>query len=72
MHDNYIYYVHLLAVHLSMYYLKHEQQSFIRYKDTRRSGVSLGLIKHTSHCECFKLLIQKRSSKFIGEVIFKK
>jgi hypothetical protein len=29
-----------------MYYLKHEQQCFIRYKDTRRSRVSLGLIKH--------------------------
>ena len=29
-----------------MYYLKHEQQCFIRYKDTRRSQVSLGLIKH--------------------------
>jgi hypothetical protein len=29
------------------YYLKHEQQCFIRYKDTRRSWVSLGLIKHT-------------------------
>jgi hypothetical protein len=29
------------------YYLKHEQQCFIRYKDTRRSQVSLGLlIKH--------------------------
>ena len=29
-----------------MYYFKHEQQCFIRYKDTRRSRVSLGLIKH--------------------------
>jgi myosin heavy subunit len=29
-----------------MYYLKHEQQCFVRYKDTRRSRVSLGLIKH--------------------------
>jgi hypothetical protein len=26
-------------------YLKHEQQCFIRYKDTRRRRVSLGLIK---------------------------
>ena len=29
-----------------MYYLKHEQQCFIRYKHTRRNRVSLGLIKH--------------------------
>jgi hypothetical protein len=28
-------------------YSKHEQQCFIRYKDTRRSRVSLCLIKHT-------------------------
>jgi hypothetical protein len=26
-----------------MYYLKHEQQYFIRYKDTRQSRVFLGL-----------------------------
>ena len=74
-----------------MCYLKHEQQCFIRYKDTRRSRVSLGLIKHalriafksiaskndrdktrTANCfqiDCFK---NDRSSKFIGEVIFKR
>ena len=32
-----------------MYCLKHEQQYFIRYKDTRGSRVSLGLIKHALH-----------------------
>ena len=29
------------------YYLKNEQQCFIRYKDTRRNQVSLALIKQT-------------------------
>ena len=45
---------------LMMYYLKHEQQCFIRYKDTRRSRVSLGLIKHT--LGMLVKLLQKRST----------
>jgi outer membrane protein assembly factor BamD (BamD/ComL family) len=54
-----------------MYYLKHKQQCFIRYKDTRRSRVSLGLIKHA--LRMFQIASKtSRSSKFIGEVIFKK
>jgi hypothetical protein len=34
------------CMYLFMYYLKHEQQCFNRYNDTRRSRVSLGPIKH--------------------------
>ena len=52
------------------YYLKHEQQCFIRYKDTRRSRVSLVVDKtRTANVlNCFK---NDRSRKFIGEVISK-
>jgi hypothetical protein len=34
------------CLYLKYYLTEHEQQCFIRYKDTRRSRVSLGLIKH--------------------------
>ena len=46
-----------------MYYLKHEQQCFIRYKD--------GLIKHAlaNVLNCFK---SDRSRLFLGEVAFKR
>jgi hypothetical protein len=45
------------------YYLKHEQQCFIRYKD--------GLIKHAlgNVLNCFK---SDRSRLFLGEVAFKR
>jgi hypothetical protein len=50
--------------------LKHEQQCFIRHKDTRRSRVSLGLIKHA--LRMFKIVKNDRCSKFICELILKK
>ena len=51
--------------------VKHEQQCFIRYKDTRQNRVSFRYDKTrtTNVLNCFK---NDRSSKFIGEVIFKK
>ena len=54
-----------------MYYLKHEQLCFIRYKDTRRSRVSLGLIKHARTANVLNCFKNDRSSKLIGEVISK-
>jgi hypothetical protein len=64
----------------TMYYLKHEQQCFIRY--TRLCLISLGLIKNgllmfyinrSSKDRSSKDRSSKdRSSKFIGKVIFKK
>ena len=58
------------------YYLKHEQQTVFYQmhacKDTRRSRVSLGLIKHTLHANVLNCFKNDGSSKFIGEVILKK
>ena len=51
-----------------MYYLKHEQQCFIRYKDTKPS-IFRSDKTHTANVpNCFK---NDRSSKFTGKVIFK-
>jgi hypothetical protein len=46
-YKKYLFKFTILQHNFIMYYLKHEQQCFIRYKDTRWSWVSLGLIKHT-------------------------
>ena len=52
-----------------MYYLKHEQQCFIRYKDTRRSRESLGLIKHALRANVLNCFKNDRSSTFIRTFI---
>ena len=62
----------LININPFMYYLKHEPQCFIRYKDTRRSQVSLGLTKHICTANVLNYFKNDPSSKFIGEVIFKK
>jgi hypothetical protein len=72
MHLKYFFCTSLDSNWILKYYLKHEQQCFIRYKDTRRSRVSLGLIKHALHANVLNCFRNDRSSKFIGEVIFKK
>jgi hypothetical protein len=72
MHLKYFFCTSLDSNWILKYYLKHEQQCFIRYKDTRRSRVSLGLIKHALRINILNCFKNDRSSKFIGEVIFKK
>ena len=54
-----------------LYYLKYEQQCFIKYKDTRRRRVSLGVIKHACTANVLNCFKNDRSRKFISEVIFK-
>jgi hypothetical protein len=61
----------LFILRSSKYYLKHEQQCFIRYKDNEAQP---SIFRSDKTCTanvlyCFK---NDRSSKFIGEVIFKK
>ena len=51
-----------------LYYLKHEQQCFVRYKDTKPSIFRSDKTRTANVLNCFK---NNRSSKFIGEVIFK-
>jgi hypothetical protein len=61
--DNFFTYIAFIPK-ICMYYLKHvEQQCFIRYKDTSRSGVSLGLIKHV-----VRMFLKKIASETIDLV----
>jgi hypothetical protein len=59
-------------MHVFMYYLKHEQQCFNSYNDTRRSRVSLGRSDKTRTANVLNCFKNDRSSKFIVELIFRK
>jgi hypothetical protein len=63
-------YLMVSVAYCKVYHLKHEQQCFIRYKDTRRRRVSLGLITETPTANVSNCFENDQSSKFTGEVIF--
>jgi hypothetical protein len=57
----------IIMYHYVLYYLKHEQQCFIRYKDTWL--IRSDKTRTANVLNCFK---NDRASEFIDEVIFKK
>jgi hypothetical protein len=60
-----------IVIRNCMYYLKHEQERFIRFKTRERSSSVLYLIKHWRTASVLNGLKKDPSDEFIGHVISK-